>query len=427
MTASCLFILSLLASSSLAAQDRPATGSPPSCREFVNPVVPGACLGPFQHGTLVTKTGSGANEQLEVAKGISGQLLTHPGVDLVADCGTPIYGLADGVVVDTVSETTDPDFRYLGYMVRIKHPATPTGLPLPAVQMVETETTYFHMQDPPLVQVGAVVLGHAQLGKVGRTGAAWGCHTHFEVRHFAGRYMTDPNWNSPPNIYGKGNQTSGQLFKGKWAEPLPWFSQLPKTLQADGPLPLELSVKATVRDSPPPAASYVDTGACPGEGCRYGESWTLDMAAPVHPARGSSQTAFVVPKGQKISTVTGVVITKPGKIRILHPVVLPGQEPISSGVIYVLTYRGEGFWKIWFNGKLVDAASIPDVLSPMTCDAKDAACRKKFEARRISGPIMGVMEEAPQPEWWIQIKDASGRTGWIEDTGPTWSSIHGDL
>jgi murein DD-endopeptidase MepM/ murein hydrolase activator NlpD len=87
--------------------------------------------------------------------------------------------LADGVVVDTIADSSDPDFAYLGYMVRVKHAATPTGLPLPATQMVETETLYLHMQGPPSVQAG--ILEHAPLGKAGRTGAAWGCHTHLEV------------------------------------------------------------------------------------------------------------------------------------------------------------------------------------------------------------------------------------------------------
>ena len=420
-------ILGLLSLVPLAAQDRATLASSPTCQGFVNSVVPGACLGQFKHGTLVRKIGSGANEVLELANGPSGVVITHPGVDLVASCGSPIYALADGVVVDSISDSSDPDFPYLGYMVRLKHAATSTGLPLPATQMVETETLYLHMQDPPSVQVGRVVLEHSPLGKVGRTGAAWGCHTHFEVRHFPGRYMTDPSWNSPLNIYGKGDQTSGKLFKEKWSNPVPLLSQLPATLEATGLLSLELSVKATTRDYPPLSSTYTDIGACPGEGCRYGSVWTLDAATPVHPTRGSSQTAFVLPQGQKVTTVTGVVVTKPGRIRILHSIVIPGQQPVNSGFLFLLTYRGEGFWKVWLNGKLIDAVSIPEVLSPMTCNPAEASCKEKFEAKWISGPIMGQMEQLPQPVCWIQIKDRIGRTGWIEDTGPTWSSVHGDF
>jgi murein DD-endopeptidase MepM/ murein hydrolase activator NlpD len=374
----------LLLSLPLLSNDHSAIAQSSGCRELANSVVPGACLGQFQHGTLVRKIGSGANEDLELASGPSGAVLTHPGVDLVADCGSPIYALADGVVVDTISDSSDHDFPYLGYMVRLKHAATPTGLPLPATQMVETETLYIHMQDPPSVQVGSVVLERSSLGKVGRTGAAWGCHTHFEVRHFAGRYMTDPSWNSPMNIYGRGDQTSGKLFKEKWSNPVQLLSQLPATLEATGPLSLELSVKATTRDYPPLSSTYTDVGACPGEGCRYGSIWTLDASTPVHPTRGSSQIAFDLPQGQKVTTVTGVVVTKPGRIRILHPIVIPGQHPVSSGVLYVLTYRGEGFWKVWLNGKLIDAVSIPEVLSPIACNASEASCKEKYEAKWIS-------------------------------------------
>jgi len=406
-------------------QGQPAAAQSSNCRSLVNSVVPGACLGQFRHGTLVTKTGSGSNEVLELATVASGVLLTHPGVDLVAPCGSPIYALADGVVVDIISDSNDPDFAFLGYMVRLKHAATSTGLPLPAVQMVETETLYLHMQGPPAVQVGTVVLAHSTLGMVGRTGAAWGCHTHFEVRHFSGRYMTDPLWNSPLNVYGKGDQTSGKLFKEKWTDPVPWLSQLPATLEAEGPQPLDLSVNPVIRDSPPLSSTYTDIGACPGEGCRYGRVLTMDAATPVHPSRTSAQTAFVLPKGQRVTTLTGVVVTTPGRIKILHPIRIQGLEPINSGDLYLLTYRGEGFWKIWLNGKLIDAVSIPDgVLSSTACTSSEASCKEKFEAKWISGPIMG---QIPQPVWWIQIKDGTGRTGWIKDTGPTWSSIHGDF
>ena len=66
------------------------------------------------------------------------------------------------------------------------------------------------------------------------------------MRHFAGRYMTDPSWNSPLNIYGRGNQTSEKLFKEKWSDPVPWLSHLPATLEATEPLSFDLSVKATI-------------------------------------------------------------------------------------------------------------------------------------------------------------------------------------
>jgi hypothetical protein len=331
------------------------------------------------------------------------------------------------VVIDIISDKNDPDFAYLGYMVRLKHAATSTGLPLPAVQMHQTETLYLHLQDPPTVQLGKLVTEHTQLGNVGRTGAAWGCHTHFEVRHFPGRYMSDASWNSPPNIYGRGDQTASKLFKENWENPLPWLTKLPTELSGPREVTLELAVKSTSREFPKPSASYADAGACPGERCRYGDTWTMEASTPVHATRGASATSFVLTKGQKVTTLAGVVITKPGRIRIIHPVHISGQELVGSGYLYVLTYRGEGFWKVWLNGKLIDSVALQNVVSAMTCKPSETSCKQKAEARWISGPIWGEMEEVPQPDWWVQIRDKAGRTGWIDVTGPTWSSINGEF
>ncbi len=405
---------------------QPEGGTSANCPGFSNPVVPAACAGEFRHGALVKKIGSGKNEILELAHGPEDATDTHPGLDLVADCGSPIYALADGVVVDVIADSSDRDFPFLGYMVRLKHAATSTGRKLPDLPVHETETIYLHMQEPPLAKLGTIVLQHTLLGKVGRTGAAWGCHSHFEIRHFRGRYMSDPSWNSPPNIYGTGDQTKSKLFTSNWTDPMSWLQQLPAELAPANPFSLDTAIGATVRDVPNPPTTFFDPGACPGEYCRYGK-WTISAATAVHPSKDASTTLFTLSKGQAVTALTGVVITKPGKIRIIHPIRISNLGAVTeSGEIYILTYKGEGFWKIWMRGKLIDGVQIGGYNFPLTlnCKPSDQACKNKTEAQGI-GPIVGEVEEEPQVKWWVQIRDAAGRTGWIEASTLTWSGIYG--
>lgn len=409
------------------AQAQPAAGRPPACAPFTNPVVPGACLGEFRHGTLVRRTGAETSAVLELAHGGADATDTYVGVDLVADCGSPVYTLADGVVVDVISDTNDPDFTGLGYMVRIKHPATSTGLPLPATQVRQTETFYSHLQAPPTAQFGRVLTEHTQIGTVGRTGTTGSCFTHFEVRHFAGRYMVDKAWNLPPAIYGRGDQTGTKLLQENWTDPVRWLTALPPELKGPSEVILEKATSATSRLSPEPTTTFMDVGACPGEGCRYGDTWTMEASTTVHPARGASVTSFLLKPGQRVTTLTGAVSTEPGKIRIIHPVRVAGQQLVRSGYLYVLTYREEGFWKVWLNGAVTDAVAIHGVSSPIPCTISETPCREKAENRLIAGPIWGELENVPRPHWWVQIRDGAGRVGWIEVTGPTWTSVNGEF
>lgn len=173
------------------------------------PVVPGGALGEFRHGTLVTKLPSGS---LVVAPTPQDATNTHPGVDIVSGCGTPIYALADGTLVDMIVSERDGDFAYLGYMVIVKHAEPIDGK--------ETYSAYFHMNKPPSLSLGQqVVAGQTQLGVVGNTGVATGCHLHLEVRHFSSRFLENPSWNQPWNIYGVGDQRNSSLFMENWENP----------------------------------------------------------------------------------------------------------------------------------------------------------------------------------------------------------------
>lgn len=173
-------------------------------------VVSGGKLGEFGHGTKVSKTKKG---ELVLASSNNPMTHTHPGVDILAECGSPIYPVTDGEVFDVISSKDDGDYgedgkKGLGYMTIVKHD-------VPA----NTYSLYLHMQEEPSVKPGdKVIAGKTILGKIGKTGAAWGCHTHFEVRHFGTRYLTDKGWNYPANIYGKGEQAD-RLAKN-WEDPL---------------------------------------------------------------------------------------------------------------------------------------------------------------------------------------------------------------
>lgn len=195
----------------------PVVSAPAGCPAgFKNPVVPNGCLGQFRHGTPIFRDAAG---DLIVATGLQPVDLTHPGVDLVAPCGaaSPIYPVSDGTVEKVINSPSDPSWgvpgkKGLGYAVLVHHSQDTGGK--------QTYSLYLHMNKPPVVTPGQMVSGgKTRLGLVGETGAAWGCHTHFEIRHFSSFILNDARWSSPPNIYGTGEKRDAPVFLDNWEDP----------------------------------------------------------------------------------------------------------------------------------------------------------------------------------------------------------------
>jgi hypothetical protein len=86
----------------------------------------------------------------------------HTGIDIAAPIGTPVRAVAAGKVVFAGRDSTG------AVVVEIEH--------LPNVISL-----YGHLQDPPAVKVGDVVVTGQVLGKVGVTGVTTGPHLHFGI------------------------------------------------------------------------------------------------------------------------------------------------------------------------------------------------------------------------------------------------------
>ena len=154
-----------------------------------------------------------------------------------------------------------------------------------------------------------------------------------------------------------------------------------------------------------PTVPFEDAGACPFELCTYGD-WTARRAVVVRrERRRASPIVFRVSPGEKVTAITGVVVTlEAGRVRfrVRHEmdsrsgrlVVMPGQ------ILYLLTYQGEGFTKAWFDGRLYDELDGTEFF--------DAACED--DPGRCAGRIIAQ----PRREWWAQLRNAAGRVGWTD-------------
>ncbi|MCW1892451.1 MAG: M23 family metallopeptidase [Candidatus Uhrbacteria bacterium] len=95
---------------------------------------------------------------------------SHAGLDLNsndgADCGDPIWAVADGEVVDS---TYYPDAGGWGNIVRIRHQVPGEG---------DVYSLYAHLSEI-WVSYGQQVVRGQQIGKLGTTGNSTSCHLHF--------------------------------------------------------------------------------------------------------------------------------------------------------------------------------------------------------------------------------------------------------
>ncbi len=103
----------------------------------------------------------------------------HKGTDYMADRYTPIYAIADGVVVESAESSNG-----WGVYVKIAHNINGTTV----------TSLYAHMSyGTRRVSVGQSVSAGQLIGQVGDTGRAFGTHLHLEI-YVSGSWVYPENW-----------------------------------------------------------------------------------------------------------------------------------------------------------------------------------------------------------------------------------------
>jgi hypothetical protein len=150
-----------------------------------------------------------------------------------------------------------------------------------------------------------------------------------------------------------------------------------------------VSVGGCSAATPEPPEYYVDRGACPGECCTYG-TWRAEQSADLYEAPSAeARTVGRVEVGSYVDARTGDVHTKAGKFVVRRDV-----PPYRAGdVIRVYTDLGEGHYKVWRAGEMVDQeiSVMPDHQNP---------------------DDWGYYEKAPEWHWWVKVKTKDGLEGW---------------
>ena len=155
----------------------------------------------------------------------------------------------------------------------------------------------------------------------------------------------------------------------------------------------------TPRTMSAPALPYLDQGACPFEGCAYRE-WTARKSVIVYDSfRGKRLTVARLDAGEKVTALTGVVITfRPGVIRMDRDLLHQGLR--RGDTILTYTYQGEGVSSAWIRGRFYREMDLSFAKGP-----NDTGCRGQGCA--------GSFIDPGKHTWWAQIRTGRGITGWV--------------
>jgi len=146
---------------------------------------------------------------------------------------------------------------------------------------------------------------------------------------------------------------------------------------------------------------------CPFEGCVYREWIALGAVGVRRDRRADSPVVFSVKKGEKVTAITGVVVTtRAGRVQFSEPIdlsTMSGPLHIVPGqTLYLLTYRGEGVTLAWFQGRFYDEVDGSTAFFNDGCD-------------RVPSRCVGTLVQQAQSVWWVQMKNAKGQIGWTNE------------
>jgi hypothetical protein len=98
--------------------------------------------------------------------------------------------------------------------------------------------------------------------------------------------------------------------------------------------------------------------------------------------------------------MTGEVHTIPSRFVVKKP-----HAPYKPGdVLWIYTYQGEGFFKVWFKGRMY----VEDLLFSPYGGSGGPRCE-------ATDQCWGEMDKRLDSVWWIKIRLAGGRTGWTNE------------
>ena len=108
-------------------------------------------------------------------------------------------------------------------------------------------------------------------------------------------------------------------------------------------------------------------------------------------------------RGEKVSALTGVVVTTELGVAIATNAISPSKGLKPGDRFDVLHHVGEGHWRFWFNGQFGE-------------DQIDT--REVCQQRRAPAPPCEFeLVTPPQTVWWAHIRTADGREGWVKPSG----------
>ena len=135
-------------------------------------------------------------------------------------------------------------------------------------------------------------------------------------------------------------------------------------------------------------------GACPGEGCGLGDWRAFGPVKLMADSIAGAPVVATVPDGEWVTVVKSIDRVAPQR-----GVVLKDSDEVYAGdEIWAVGYEGEGIVTAWRGGDLVSV------------NGSDEGVVRWDQIPESAAP-------KPRAGWWVQVRRASGQTGWVRDGG----------